>query len=715
MNCLGKGLIPVLVALLAFLPASGQILRDNSNREVKGNPNKDKESKEEARAKAKKGIRTWTVNEMSGLADSVATDTMSHSFQNTSFTDGERSFYNNLGNIGSPRLAKVFSLRPEMNYYIFTQPYDFFIKPMGKWHFTNTYSPITNITYHECGSSENGEDHLTAKYAVNINKDAGLGFSIDYIYGRGYHDAQSTADFGFNFYGSVIKDQYKAHWLLFANYLKTHENGGITDDQYVTDPQKFPSSYTTKEIPVNLNKVWNKMHINGAQLTHRYSLGFRKIVKTYSDSTRKNSDTITTAPVIPAGALSAREIDKKQNQNGEETASVEPQKDSTIFIPVTSVIHTFKLGSNSRKFLANQSLADYYTNNYLGKDSVNEHIDNVLISNYLALELSEGLNKYLSAGIRIFGQHDFNSYKMPGLNNQREGFTENRISIGAQIFREQSPLLNYLLTAQTSSDGKNWGEFELRGVGRLTVPLFKDSVALALRASTVNRKPTFFYRHYQSNNLWWDNDNLSKQLTTNIGATLESKKLALRLKADAYTISNYTYFCTTTSQNGETTTLNTEVAQSSKNINILALALEKDFVFGPLHWENSVVWQSTSNKYALPLPAITAYTNLFLKFRIAKVLNTEFGADVRYFTKYYAPTYSVALGQFATQAPEDLTKVGNHPVISAYVNFHLKHTRFYLMVSHLNYNSEGGTTFGAPHYPINPMVIRFGLSWNFFN
>ncbi|MGN1213393.1 MAG: putative porin, partial [Bacteroidaceae bacterium] len=292
------------------------------------------------------------------------------------------------------------------------------------------------------------------------------------------------------------------------------------------------------------------------------------------------------------------------------------------------------------------------------------------------------------------------------------------ISVGAQIFREQSKLLNYSLSAQTSSDGDSWGDYELRGQGTLTAPLLGDTVAVSLRASSVNRKPTFFYRHYQSNHLWWSNDNLSKQLTNNIGATLRSDKLDLCLNFDAWNINNYTYFQTVlqpaTTAEGKPT-INTKVSQASKSINVLAVSLDKNFRLGILNWENSIVWQTTSEKETLPLPTLTAYTNLFLKFRIARVLQTELGADLRYYSNYYAPTYSVALGQFANQSPDDLIKVGNHPIINAYVNFHLKHTRFYLMVSHLNYTKDGGTTFGAPHYPVNPMTIHFGLSWNFFN
>ncbi len=719
----------MLTAMLLAMPAMGQQVRDRLNRRVAGvNPNKEKEAEEEERAKAKTGIHVWTVDEHTGIPDSVAVDTIHHAFQNTAFSDGPKGLYSNLGNIGSPRLAKVFTMRPEMNYFIFAQPYDFFLKPLQGWHFTNTYQPITNITYHESGDSDNGEDHLTAKFAINANKDTGLGFCIDYIYGRGYHDNQSTAHFNFNLYGSTVKDRYKAHWLIYSNYLKTRENGGITSDDYVNDPQKFPSSYTSKEIPIMLDRVWNKMHYDGAQLTHRYSLGFRRVIKT--DTTKAPGPKPQAAPadsivrVRPAGALSAREIDAALPLDADksQTSDLKPQtrQDSTVFVPVTSFIHTAKLGFYSRKFLSNQSLGDYYADIYLPGDSTEEDTKNTSISNYLAVELSEGLNKYLSAGIRLFGIYDYNNYSMPGLES-RDRFSEHRLTVGAQIFREQSHLLNYQITAQTSKENNSWGDYELRAQGRLTVPFFGDSVSLSLRASSVNRKPTFFYRHFQSKHLWWDNQ-LDKQLTNRIGATLESQKLNLRLSADAYNITNYTYFANLwvnkTYDDGQFTggTFTTQVAQSSKSINLFVLSLDKDFRFGIFNWENSLIYQTTSDKYVLPLPALTAYSNLYLKFRIAHVLNTEFGIDMRYFTKYYAPSYSPGIGQYATQDTTDgLVKVGNHPVLSAYLNFHLKHTRFYIMASHFNYSKEGGTTFGAPHYPINPFTVRLGLSWNFFN
>lgn len=733
-NKMNRVLTVIICMIVAVTQAKAQVVRDNQNRSVASvGTDRKKTDKDADKVKIKTGIRAWTVDETSGLIDSVAVDTLAHDFQNSMFTEGGKGFYSSLGNLGSPRQARIFTLRPEMDYYIFAQPFDFFIHKLKGWHFTNTYSPIANVTYHESGDSDDGEDRLIAKYAVNVNKDIGLGFNIDYIYGRGYHDNQSTADFGVNLYGSIIKDQYKAHWIIYTNYLKTRENGGITDDAYVTDPQKFPSSYDSKEIPTMLNRVWNKMHYNGVQFNHRYSLGYRKVVKIDSAFIRdsllrvsqakadslmaQNSGDSLRPHKAAEGAIRVADIDK--NTAGTVSAQEPVRKDSTAFVPVTSIIHTIDVGSYRRRFIANEDLSHYYTNNFFGQDSVNEAYNNVLVSNYLALELSEGLNKYLSAGIRLFGKYDFNHYEMPDYTGTGT-FNEHRLTLGGQIFRKQSKRLNYLLTAQTSSDGNSWGEFELRGKGRLSARFLGDTLGLTVRGAVLNQKPTFFYRHYQNNFLWWDHDGFDKQFTTTVGATIESKKLDLRLSVDAYNIGHYTYFSTQTADLVTTDstykTISADVRQSGKNINLLIISLDKNFRFGPLHWDNSVVYQTTSDKEILPLPILTLYTNLYLKFKIARVLSTELGADLRYFTKYYAPTYNAALNQFANQDTNNLVEVGgDHPIINAYINFHLKHTRFYLMVSHLNYTRDGGTTFGPPHYPVNPLVLKFGLSWNFFN
>lgn len=160
--------------------------------------------------------------------------------------------------------------------------------------------------------------------------------------------------------------------------------------------------------------------------------------------------------------------------------------------------------------------------------------------------------------------------------------------------------------------------------------------------------------------------------------------------------------------------LSVNVRQESGALSLFTAQLQQDFQWGVLHWNNIFTYQKSSNTDVLPLPDFNVYSNLFLRFKIAKVLDCDLGADVRYFTKYYAPEYIPGMGMFGIQENQDSrTKIGNCPIVNAYANFLLKHTRFFVMLSHIN--SGASEYFFTPHYPLNSRVFRFGVSWNFFN
>ncbi len=362
---------------------------------------------------------------------------------------------------------------------------------------------------------------------------------------------------------------------------------------------------------------------------------------------------------------------------------------------------------------------NFYTNKYFSGDSVQDNIKNLYVSNQLAVELHEGFNKWAMAGIRLFVRHEFNRYEMPTSRWASMKETENRITLGGNVFKETGRNVHYSLLAQTSGNGNTWGEFELGANALLNFQLGRDTINFKAFANIVNMQPTYFYRHFRSQFLCWDNE-LSKQNTMHLGGVLSSELTHTRLSVDLQNITNYTYFQNiltkaTTSSGTTIHTMNTNVRQCSDNIQLLGVTLNQDFHLGILNWENQLTYQATSNDDVLPLPTFSGYSNLYLLFRIAKVLRVELGADVRYFTKYKASTYCPALGMYAVQDPENAVTVGNHPIVNAYVNFHLKHTRFYIMASHVNYNGNGGNNFYAPHYPFNPFVLHLGLSWNFFN
>ena len=78
------------------------------------------------------------------------------------------------------------------------------------------------------------------------------------------------------------------------------------------------------------------------------------------------------------------------------------------------------------------------------------------------------------------------------------------------------------------------------------------------------------------------------------------------------------------------------VHQEGGNINLLTAQLFQNFRLGPLNWENIITYQNSSSPDVLPLPALNIFSNLYLKFKIARVLDVELGGNVTYFTKYEA-------------------------------------------------------------------------------
>ena len=255
---------------------TGQITQrdENENRNFNKHSNDTTKNKE-----IPKGIYVWTVDRKFGDITPAVVDTMQHMYMNSIFNTGLYGEYNTTGNNYTARESRIVIDRPLPAQFMFTQPYSYIIKQPEQLHFTNTLSPITNISYDNCGNKTNGEDHIDAKFAVNANKKFGFGFDLNYAYARGYYANQSTSHFGATLYASYLGDQYNMHAIFSTYHQKVSENGGITDDNYVTHPESFDDSYSDNEIPTVLSQNWNRNNSLHFFLTHRYSLGFYRMVK----------------------------------------------------------------------------------------------------------------------------------------------------------------------------------------------------------------------------------------------------------------------------------------------------------------------------------------------------------------------------------------------------------------------------------------------------
>ena len=644
-------------------------------------------------------IHQWHVNELLGDIIPVNADTLQHLYQNWHSTDGMNGEYNYLGNMGSPRLTRIFFNRKALPEFNFLQPYDYFMTPVSKFYFTDTKSPYTNLSYNESGNKINGDDRFRAYFAANSGKKFGVGFLFDYLYGRGRYDSQSTAFTKFGLYSYYRSNKYSFYMLANRDHLKLAENGGITDDEYITNPEKTEAgnkNFGTDDIPVNFSKTWNRNEVYSLFFTHNYSLGFMResILAPADTATVAASDTVAKA------------------ETGDEP--------SFEFVPVARFIHTLKLNQDDRSYISYQQPKNYYADTFLPYDSIDK-TKNLNIKNTFGLSLLEGFNKWAVAGLTAYATYDFNRYtlpdSLPGSPAERLSKTnEYTLSVGGILQRSKGKHLNYKLRGETAIAGEDLGSFLLEGDASLNLKLKNEDAYIKAKAFIKNSNPSFYFRHYHSEHFWWDND-LNKEFRTRIEATAGLERFGTRLSAGIETIKDYTYLANRSIPNaaGNGYLNRIAVAQESSNIQVVSATLNQDFKLGILHFDTELTYQNSSNKEVLPLPEFNAYANLYIKFKIAKVLNTELGADVRYFSSYYAPDYSPALGQFYQQNQSDKIEIGNYPIANIYANFLLKQTRFYVMYHHINEGTGNMRYFLAPHYPISPKALWFGLSWNFYN
>lgn len=723
-----------------------------------------------------KGIKVWTVDERFGDIRKAELDTVPHMFMNTIFGTGLRGEYNTLGNVGTPRINRVFIDRQDDGQFLFTQPYDYFVKPVSTFHFTNTLSPFTNLTYNTAGNRTNGEDHFTAKFGVNAGKRLGVGFNFDYIYGRGYYQNQSTSHFNYTMYGSYLGDRYQAHLLFSTNHQKVTENGGITDDNFVLHPESFDDDFATNEIPTVLENNWNRNDNQHVFLSHRYNVGFKRKVKmteeeikakkfameakrdseerkrreeerrkaedegrdfnednvkekkTYagrpSDAKIAGNEPTATDSIGKGGRIN---VDSKEMADSLAKVSTKAVADTMWmkdeYVPVTSFIHTMKLDNYKRIYQAYNTPADFYADNYVAGpyagDSIYDKTSHLRLQNTFAISMLEGFNKWAKAGVKAFVTSDLRRFVLPSSdsNTATTSYNEHNLSVGGQLSKTEGKTLHYNVTAETWLLGEDLGQLKIDGAVDLNFPLFGDTVTLAAKGFFHRNNPTFYYRHYHSRHFWWDNTSLSKELHSRVEGLFSYRKTNTTLRVAFDEIQNYTYLAMgyniadDHSRKGNTM----EVRQKGGAITLLTLSLAQNFKLGPLNWENVITYQKSTDNDVLPVPDLNIYTNLYLRFKIAQVLKCDFGADGRYFTKYYAPDYSPALGQYAVQTGDNRVQTGNYPLVNIYANFHLKHTRFFVMMSHVNAGSGNRQYFLTPHYPLNQRVFRFGLSWNFFN
>lgn len=657
-----KALIAILALLGGALSVAAQT---KSQSESSGSQSGKKESVLWAEAIADQ--KAWTVSDILADRRTAVVDTVMENYAQQvaiprlQFGDAAAI----TGNLGSEGKFMNYFSRPMESDFFFNDALYPYLPRVDNTPFFNTRVPMTLLSFNTGGSSQTTQDWLKARLSGNINKKAQVGAWLSYLYSRGMFENQAGKHFNWGINGSYLGKHYQMMAMLNNWSAVNLENGGITDDLYITDPaavQGGSSSIGTKQIPVNLNGAQSQVRGHQFWMTNRYRIGFDKI----------------------------------------------NEEDSTeVFTPVSQAFWTFDFRMDEHRFTDEaQSDNSFFKNTYFTNKTFDQTRQWAL-RNSLGIELLEGFNKWAKAGLSAYAMHEVAKYMqtpadtISGVNTGiAPKATEHSLFVGGRLAKQQGSIIRYSGDARVGIAGAKAGEVYASGTFDLRFRLRNDTTQLRAYADFSNRKPSYFLRNYVSNHFIWKNE-FGKTRRLRFGGIIEFPLTRTRIEAGLENAQNLIYF----NSDGVP-------EQHGGNVQVFSASLHQDVKLGIFNWQNRVTYQKSSNQHVIPLPEVTVFSNMFLLFRVA-TLHAQIGFDCTYMTRYSALGYNPAIMSF-TNCWDGM--VGNYPMVDAYANLKLKKVKFYVLFSHVNQGLFGGSGyFSALHYPMNPRRFLFGLCVDFAN
>ncbi len=348
-----------------------------------------------------------------------------------------------------------------------------------------------------------------------------------------------------------------------------------------------------------------------------------------------------------------------------------------------------------KKIYEDQADTNFYKNNFL-VDSTQTHdsLQSEHITQYVSLVLTE--NNPLKLGFLAGGLYDQQSYY-----HIHKDTLYNSYGFQVSVFKITDSVFNGSFIYENWISGYRKGNSKITGFLDYLIKHPRDTVKFALNASFISKNPEFFENSWASNNFIWNN-NFSQQEYSSAFLTFYDKRFSVGFKTGINTVKNYIYFDTLGLP-----------AQQGHTIKITSFELYKNFTWRHFHQNNKLLVQQSSNDSVLRIPSYIGIHSIYYQFlAFKKVLKVQLGAEVYFFTKYYAPRYIPATGSFALQNER---KTGAYPFTDVFINLHLKRACLFFKLEHANYSLSPSTYFLAPHYPVAPRTLKFGVSWNFYD
>jgi hypothetical protein len=604
-------------------------------------------------------------------------DTMFSLFNRFKIADKYSPVNASLGNYGLPFYQISFFDRiTDPDRFLYTYYYPFMHLPSNAI-FMNTQVPYTELNWSFAGPRETSEQTFRIKHSQNVNRFFNFGLIFDIIYSLGQYNYQRSEDKDFTFFSSYTGTKYKLYLSAGINNINSYENGGILDETQLNQS-------STLEIPVKLggaDKALSTLKNRNLLLVQRFTISGNPVIK--SDSTS--------------------------------------HKRSGFFGLSGTFSHIFVIESNKRRYKDSYPLSLFYDTAKINisKTITNDTLFTRSIKNTIRFDFAtDETRKFsLGGGVGLRNEIFRFSQKVPThilpLNDTTSSemavwHRGNNVLVGS-LYNRIGDKFRWIATGELYVTGYRAGDFNLNGEISKSFDFKKGRASWLINGSMLNRQPSFWYEQWGSNNFEWHN-NFNKEFRIDIGSSFSYPARKFDIKFNYAIIKNYTDFDTAALP-----------SQYSGGLSVAAILVRKEFRAWKFHLATDAIIQKSSNVNVLDLPLATVrsagyFEHLFRFKKTGGKLNFQLGVDVTYNTLYHSYSYMPATGRFYRQ---DKVSAGDYPYMNVFLNFKVKRTRVFVMFDHVNYGLMGGSLPSnydmVPNYPMNIRMLRYGLSWTFYN
>jgi hypothetical protein len=312
------------------------------------------------------------------------------------------------------------------------------------------------------------------------------------------------------------------------------------------------------------------------------------------------------------------------------------------------------------------------------------------------LYISHSLNSILQTIERPRGAPETDDENKRIYYHNRDNFGE--VVQGVELFSDQSRFLSFGGYANVTLGG--YHDEDLHSAAWLNFGRPDRNYTLRMQLRYSHTEAPYFYSRMSVNNIRWFND-FDKMNIINLGARLQFPLLTL--EGNYFLLDRMVYL-------GQ----NAMPVQNASELGLFSLAASSDINLGPVGFRNHVLFQKPTSDNFERFPDIISYHSAFVNFGLfERSLVNQVGIDFHFNTGYRAMAYMPMVRGFYIQDEHTLS---NKYLVDVFWNGKISNARIFFKYQNiLGLLIKNNIHYDIPFYPLPQNMLKFGVSWMFFN